>query len=421
MLDGAWHGCSRKGGSINLKDQKLSIRWLYLILGVVALLFGGVVYAWSILKGPLADAFGWSASQLALNFTLTMCFFCVGGFAGGMINKKLGSRITLIIAAVLGCLGFVLASRLDGSSITMLYISYGVLAGFGIGIAYNVIIGTVSAWFPDQKGLCSGALLMGFGASALIIGKIASAIIDGPGWSVAYLFLGVALAIVLVITAFVLQLPPAGMQFPAPKKKAAASGEDFVVQDLDTPHMVRRVSFWLAFLCIVCLSAVGNTVISFAKDLSMSVGAEAGLATTLVGVLSVCNGLGRIATGALFDKLGRKKTMLFANILTICAAGVTLISVMSHSLPLCIVGLCATGFSYGTGPTISSAFTSAFYGTKHFALNFSIMNFNLMGASFMATAASSLLESSGAYIAPFILLLSLAVVSLVLDLCIRKP
>lgn len=404
-----------------MKEKSISIRWLYLILGVVALLFGGVIYAWSILKTPLTDAFSWTAPQLAVNFTLTMCFFCLGGFVGGMVSKKLGVRLTLLLAAALGCVGFVLASRLSGANIVMLYISYGVLAGLGIGIAYNVIISTVSAWFPDKKGFCSGALMMGFGASALVVGNLASRLIEGPGWRTAYLAVGVALGVILAAAALLLRLPDPGVKLPQAEKKAAAGGESFEVKDLTTTQMLRRPSFWQAFLCIVCLSAVGNTVISFARDLSLSVGASAAFATSLVGVLSVCNGLGRIATGALFDKLGRKKTMIFANLLTIAAAGVTLAAVLTHSLPLGVVGLCATGFSYGTGPTISSAFTSAFYGTKYFPLNFSIMNFNLMGASFMATAASSILEATGNYTVPFIFLLALAVISFVLDLSIKRP
>lgn len=185
--------------------------------------------------------------------------------------------------------------------------------------------------------------------------------------------------------------------------------------------MVRRFAFWRAFLCIVFLAAVGNTVISFARDLAISVGAEAGLATTLVGVLSVCNGLGRIATGAIFDKIGRRKTMLLANVVAIAAAGVTLLSVFASSVPLCIVGLCVTGFSYGSCPTISSAFVSAFYGTKHFPMNFSIMNFNLMGASLLATVSSMLLTSAGTYVAPFALLLALSAVALVLNFSVKRP
>ena len=372
-----------------MKQKSISIRWAYLVLGVVALLFAGVIYAWSILKTPLTEAFGWSNSQLALNFTLTMCFFCLGGFVGGLISKRLGSTLSLILAAVLSCLGFVLASRLNGA-VWMLYLSYGVLAGLGIGIAYNVIISTVNAWFPDKKGLCSGALMMGFGASALVVGKLASALMEGPGWRTAYLVVGLALGGVLLATALVLRKPGPELVLPQPEKKTAAGEEALAQADYPTGKMIRRLSFWLAFLCIVCLSAVGNTVISFAKDLALSVGAKAALATTLVGVLSICNGLGRITIGALFDKLGRKKTMLFANCLTILAAGITLAAVLTKSLPICVAGLCLTGFSYGAGPTISSAFTSAFYGQKYFPLNFSVMNFNLMGASFVATAASAL-------------------------------
>ena len=185
--------------------------------------------------------------------------------------------------------------------------------------------------------------------------------------------------------------------------------------------MLRRPTFWLAFVCITFLAAVGNTVISFAMDLSLSVGASAGLATTLVGVLSVCNGLGRILTGALFDRLGRRSTMLLANLVAILAAAVTLVSVFLSSVPLCVAGLCVTGVSYGACPTISSAFVATFYGQKNFSINFSVMNFNLMFASFMATAASLLLTASGGYMAPFVMLLALAVVALILNVNVRRP
>ena len=404
--------------NVTVKQNHFGIRWLYLAVGVIALLFAGIIYGWSILKAPLAADFGWTADQPALNFTLTMCFFCLGGIAGGVLAKRLGICPSLILAGVLSCLGFFLTARLDGGSVAMLYVSYGLLAGLGIGIAYNVIISTVNAWFPDKKGTCSGALMMGFGASALVVGNTMSALMENPaiGWRTAFIGLGVVLGVILLATGLIIQLPPAGLELPKPAQKSGAASEDFEARDYTPGEMIRRFTFWRAFVCIVFLAAVGNTVISFARDLSISVGAEAGLATTLVGVLSVCNGLGRIATGAIFDKLGRRKTMLLANIVAIAAAGVTLLSV-----PLCVAGLCVTGFSYGSCPTISSAFVSAFYGTKHFSMNFSIMNFNLMGASLLATVSSMLFTSSGGYVAPFILLLALSAVALVLNLSIKKP
>ena len=402
-----------------MTKNNLSRRWLYLVLGVVSMLFAGVIYAWSILKAPFTSV--WDASQLALNFTITMTCFCLGGFIGAKLSKRLGIRIAIVIAGVLSAAGFLLASLLQGDNVLLLYLTYGVLAGLGIGIAYNVVISTVNAWFPDKKGLCSGCLMMGFGASSLVIGNVITISMDTWGWQTAYMQLGGALGIVLVLTALILKKPGADVILPAPKVKKNAKAEAFETKDYATGEMLRRPSFWMAFVGIGLLAAVGSSVISFAKDLSISTGAEEALAITLVGVLSVCNGLGRIFTGALFDATGRRFTMIASNIITIAAAGVTLIAVTLSSLPLCIAGLCLVGMSYGSCPTVSSAFVSAFYGNKYFPTNFSIMNFNLIGSSLMATACGSLLTSTGGYMAPFAVLLGLSVGALVLNLLIKKP
>lgn len=226
--------------------KNATVRWGYLILGTISLMVAGVIYAWSILKAPLVEEFGWSGSELALNFTLTMCFYCLGGFFGGLFSKRLGSRISLLAAAVLSGLGFFLTSRLSGGVVT-LYLSYGVIAAFGIGISYNVIISTVSAWFPDQKGLCSGALLMGFGTSALVVGKLASALIEGPGWRTAFLTVGILLAVVLTVTALLLRRPGENDVLPQPQQKRSADEESFEPKDYPTGEMLRRPSFWLAF------------------------------------------------------------------------------------------------------------------------------------------------------------------------------
>ena len=402
--------------------QSISVRWAYLVIGVVAMLFAGILYAWSILKSPFSAEFGWGASNLALNFTLAMCFFCIGGLLGAQLAKRAGHKIAIIVAGVLAALGFILTSSLPGTSVVMLYITYGVLAGLGIGIAYNVVIATVSAWFPDKKGLCSGCLMMGFGASALVLGNVADSLFKSViGWRTTYVILGIAIGVVLVIAALLLKKPGADVVLPQPKAAKAAGSENFERRDYTPGQMLCRASFWMAFICLVFLSAVGSSVISFAKDLALSVEAPESLAVTLVGVLSVCNGLGRIITGAVFDAIGRRKTMLCANILTICAAGVTLLAVSIGSLPLCIVGLCLTGMSYGSCPTTTAAFTSAFYGMKNYSTNMAFMTFNIMGGSLIATLSSKVLEASGGYAAPFMMLLALTVVALILNIFIRKP
>lgn len=401
----------------------LNKRWFYLAAGIFAMLFSGVLYAWSILKIPFAESFGWSASVLSLNFTLTMCFFCLGAFFGSLICKKIGPKITLLIAGALVGAGFVLTGLLTARMPHLLYLTYAVLGGTGIGISYNVVVSTVCAWFPDKKGLCSGCLMMGFGISTLLLGNTISVLFENPavGWGKTYILLGIVIAAVLVAAGLTLTLPSVDTVFPAPKAKKAAQKENFEVRDFTTGQMLKSFSFWRAFACMAFMTAVGNSVISFARDLVLSVDATPVLATTLVGVLSVCNGLGRILTGAVFDTLGRRKTMISANILTIIAAGVTLVAVQLHSLPVCIAGLCLAGLSYGSCPTVTSAFTASFYGQKYFSVNYSLTNFNLIVAAFIANFSNSLLASSGGYSAPFVMLLVLAVCALGLNASVRRP
>ena len=403
--------------------SNLNKRWLYLVSGVFTMLFSGVLYAWSILKIPFKNEFQWTDSVLAFNFTLTMCFFCLGAFFGSLICKKIGPKITLIIAGALVGIGFVSTGLLNNQIPYLLYITYAVLAGTGIGISYNVVVSTVNSWFPDKKGFSSGCLMMGFGISTLLLGNIISSLFENSnvGWSKAYILLGIVVAVVLVLAGIVLKKPSADLVFPASKAKKNVQKESFETKDFTTKEMLKSFTFWRAFVFMALITAVGNSVISFARALVISVDAAPALATTLVGVLSVFNGIGRILTGAVYDSLGRKTTMLASNILTIFAAGLTLVAVQMNSLPLCIIGLCLTGLSYGSCPTMTSAFTASFYGTKYFPTNYSLTNFNLIVASFIATFSNSLLISTGSYTAPFTMLLVLAVGALGLNFTIKKP
>ncbi len=200
---------------------EINKRWFYLGTGVFAMLFSGVLYAWSILKIPFKEVFNWSDSSLAFNFTLTMCFFCLGAFFGSLICKKIGPKITLIIAGVLVGIGFVVTGLLNADLLYLLYFSYAILAGTGIGISYNVVVSTVAAWFPDKKGLCSGCLMMGFGVSTLLLGNLISMFFENEsiGWSKTYIALGIILAIVLILAGIILKRPSQDTVLPAPKQR----------------------------------------------------------------------------------------------------------------------------------------------------------------------------------------------------------
>ncbi len=403
--------------------KNIKKRRVYLASGVAVMLFSGVLYAWSILKIPFAEELLWDAGFLALNFTLTMCFFCLGAFFGSLLNKKIGLKYTLFISAILSGAGFVVTGFLTSSAPVLLIAAYAVTAGTGIGISYNTVVSSVTAWFPDKKGFSSGCLMLGFGLSTLILGNVIDAMYKSEafGWRRAFVLLGIVLFAVLLFAAFVIKKPDADTHLPSVQNKRDVKKEDFERRDFTTGEMLRNFTFWRAFVCMTLLTAVGNSAISFARDLVLSVDASPDVATTMVGVLAVCNGFGRILTGILFDKSGRRFAMICANIITIISAAITLVSVSIGSLPLCIAGLCLTGISYGSCPTVTSAFTSAFYGQKYFSVNYSLINFNLIFASFIAGLSNTLMINTGSFTASFIMLLVLSLLAMGLNITIKRP
>lgn len=394
-----------------------SKRYLYAAVGVIVMLFAGFVYAWSILSAPIAAEFPqWSNAQLSLTFTICMAFFCLGGMAAGILSKRVPVRVNVCISAALFLVGFFLASR--AHSLPMLYVSYGVLCGSASGFSYNSVMNIIPRWFPNQQGLISGVLLMGFGASSMIIGSVFTAVTpDSTGaWRTTLLILGILMAAVILAGAFFFQPPKAG-EVPA-AKKTAGKGEGL---DLTPAQMIRRPSFWLFFAWAVVLSAVGLVIIAQAKTVAQTAAPsmDAGTVSFVVGLISVCNGLGRVIFGALFDRIGRRITMLLVVVCFVIGTAAVWTS-MSGSAVLLVIGFVFTGLGYGGGPTMGASVTKEFYGEKNYPVNFSIMNINLLVASFASTAAGAILDASGSFTTIFILLFVLIAVALAAWACIRK-
>ena len=197
-------------------------RWVYAAVGVVVLLLAGLVYAWSTMSNSIGISRpDWTKAQLSLTFTIVMAMFCVGCLIAGFLAKKVAPKYYVMVAAVLMLAGFYVAS-LTGDTPALLYIGFGVLGGLGSGFAYNAVMSTISAWFPDKQGLISGVLLMGFGLSAFIVGKIYTAVTPSDGsdaWQTTFFWLGIILFVVLMICSFFFVKPGADFVPPTTAKK----------------------------------------------------------------------------------------------------------------------------------------------------------------------------------------------------------
>lgn len=400
-------------------------RWLYAGVGTIILLFAGLVYAWSVLASPIAAYFPqWTQAQLSLTFTICMSFFCFGGLAGGLTAKKISVKANIIISGILFFVGFFIASRAE--SLAMLYIGYGVLAGFASGFVYNGIMSCVTKWFSDKPGLISGILLMGFGIGSFIIGKVYQACTPaGPGvdaWRTTFFVFGIVLIVVLVVGALIIKAPGADFIPPAPpEKKTGVKKEEGI--EATPGKMLTRPSFWLYFVWAVCLSAAGLALISQASGIVLEINpaAAAGTVATVVGLISILNGIGRVITGLLFDKIGRRNTMFVVDIAFLVAVGLLIAALMTKSFALIIVAFMVSGLAYGGVTPMNSAFIGAFFGMKNYPVNYPIVNMNLLVASFGGTIAGALYDSSQSYLSTFMIMLAGVIVATISSVLIKRP
>lgn len=398
-------------------------RWVYAIIGVIVLLMAGLIYAWSVMSKSIGAAHpDWTKAQLSLTFTIVMAFFCVGGLIAGILSKKVKARIYVILAGVLLLAGFFVAS-LTQTSPAMLYLGFGVLCGLGAGFAYNAIMGTISAWFPDKQGLISGILLMGFGLSSFIIGKVFAAVTPSDGsdqWCATFKILGIIIFIVMIICSFFVVRPGEDFVPPVPKKKKAVREP---AQDVNTAQMVRQPSFWLMYIWAIMVSAAGLALVGQASGIATQVGTTAsdGTIATVVGLISILNGIGRVIYGALYDKKGYKLTMIVDMVSFIIASLILILALSSGNFALIVLGFVVGGFAYGGVTPMQSAVISDFYGRTYYSVNFSVIVTNLLIGSFASTIAGKLYDMSQSYMSTIFMMIGVTVVAFVVFLGIRRP
>ena len=394
-------------------------RWVYAIVGVIVLLFAGLVYAWSVLSTPIAAEFtDWSKAQLSMTFTIVMIMFCIGSLLCGLLSGKLSAKMSVRIGAVLFLLGFFLASRTQ--SLAMLYIGFGVLCGLSSGLCYNAVMSTIVRWFPDRPGLISGVLLMGFGGGSFIIGKLYQAWtpVEIGGWRASFLVMGIIIFVVLAICSFFFVAP--GADFVAPAAKNSKAAVKIAGKEYKPLEMVKKPSFWLYYVWAIALSAAGLALISQASGVVWEASASqtAGAVATIVGLISICNALGRVLFGGMYDKYGRSLSMQLVNILFIITSGVLILALAAKSVVVVIIGFILGGLAYsGITPT-NSAFCRAYFGPANYPVNFSLINSNLIFASFGSTVSGALFDASGSYNVTFFLIIGLAVVGILCSLAI---
>jgi len=415
-------------------------RSIYAVMGVLVFLFAGLVYAWTTFSKPLTNI--WSQDSLTWTSTIVMAFFCLGGFFGGQLQKKgISVKLNLFISAILMLGGFLVSGLLGNltESIIIIYIGFGVLGGFGAGLAYNAVLSAVSGWFPDKQGLISGILLMGFGISAFLMGLLYASNVDqmdgkgGIPWYLCFLAIGIGCFVFIMLGALILKKPGLDFVAPAAKEGKKSKNSSAPYEEVTPSQMVKRTSFWFMFIWAVLTSIAGLAVVFLGTPIATAavpaLNDNASLLAIIVGLISIFNGIGRIIFGGMFDKIGYKATLVIVCGMFIISIGVIILAMITGSQLVLIIAYILTGLSYGGVTPSQSAFINKFYGSRNYGQNLPIMTMNLLVASFGTKLVQAVqgglmsggMTNSGAYIVVLAGVAVVCVIAGIIAILIKKP
>ncbi len=395
------------------------IRWSLAAAAVLVQLAVGAVYAWSVFVTPFRTQMGWSKTQAALPFIFTIGILFVGTVVGGRLQDRIGPRPVVLIGGVIYSIGVMLASLVNThDQLWLLVLTYGVIAGFGLGMVYIVPIAMLVKWFPDKRGLITGIAVGGFGGGALITAPVAHRLIDPKDVAQVFLPLGLAYLVAILIGGSFFRNPPPGYRVPGfEPARAKVTG----TADTYTFGEALRTPEWYRLTAILTLNvAAGIALISQASPAIQNVtGASKASADGLVGILAFFNGAGRIFWGWSSDTLGRMRTfMVIFALQVVCfallpsAAPVVLFAILAAVVYLCYGG------GFGTMP----ATAADFFGARNAgAIYGAIIVGWSIGGVIGPLAIAAISDRTGNYRLPFYLIAGMALLSMLIPATTHKP
>lgn len=417
------------------RRRPLRNRWVIAAAGTIMMMCLGSVYSWSLYARPLMAAFHWSAMTTMWTFSIAIFSLGIGAVVGGRAQDRLGPRAIAIAGVSLWALGNLLAGLATARfGVWWLYATYGVLGGFGLGMGYVSPVAMVTKWFPDHRGAAGGLVVTGFGLGAFVYNAIVPrfagfaraasdaalahgstlrhadvhAVMAAFAWSgVAYLAIGGTCSLLLA----------------NPPETYGRRRDDPVVdmrRHYRPSEVLRTPQFYLLWLMLFCSVTAGILVISNAVPIFTDLtGSTPAFAATTVGMLAIFNGIGRIAWGAISDRIGRNVS--YAAILGLQALTFALLPGM-HGVALVALAfavvLCCNGGSFGTMP----AFNADFFGTKYMGLNYGLIitawGFAGVAGPLIAARVKDVTGSYNATLLPVALMLLAATI---LPMVARRP
>jgi MFS transporter, OFA family, oxalate/formate antiporter len=292
-----------------MTQQHIKNRWLIALSAIGIHISIGSVYAYSVMTNPVKDIFDVEGSTIKWAFKLAIFFLGMSAAFLGPWVEKVGPKVSGTTAGLfygIGILGSGLAVYLE--SLALFYACYGVIGGIGLGLGYITPVSTLVKWFPDKRGLATGMAIMGFGFSALIFGPVMQTLFEAVGISNAFYILGVIYMILILASARYIERPPVGYM-PAGYSLENAGNAKADISNITSKEALRSKRFYYIWIMMFINITCGIAIIAAASPMVQEKLSYTPMqAATVVGLIGVFNGLGRILWSGLSDYLGRPNT-----------------------------------------------------------------------------------------------------------------
>ena len=341
---------------------------LYAVLAAISIQLSlGIAYIWSVFQTGVANSiFGGDNAAASLTFSLLLAMLTIGSVIGGKLAVKYSTRRVVFAGGIILSAGFFLASFVTADNAWILWASYGVMGGVGMGFTYSTTIACAQKWYPHKKGFVTGIIVSALGLGGVVFTPIIEFLIiifggQGIGEPRTFMVLSIVFLTVCSIGCIFLKNPPEDYMQGTSASSAAAKQP----LNISPAEMMKNPRFYLLTGAFMLACMGGLMVIGFAKPLAVAKGLEA---TATVGVLAISmfNSIGRLIWGFVSDKLGRKNTII------IMLSGTAVFSIFVNMAEgyLIYVLIAFTGFFYGGLLSNFPSLTADLFGPKHMASNY---------------------------------------------------
>lgn len=293
-------------------------RWFIALAAIGLHISIGSVYAWSVLTRPIMADMGFTLSQTTWTFSLAILMLGLSAGFLGSFAEKIGPKKSGLLAMlfwVTGLLGT--AYALSIHNLTLLYLFYGIIGGIGLGIGYITPVSTLVKYFPNRPGFATGLAIMGFGFASLIAGPLMQYLVAQVGLVDTFIILGVIYLVIMGASSVYLKAPQPKHPTRTTKDKSAmyVHTHGMLANDAMKTWQFGAL-WWVFFINITC----GIGLLSLASPMAQeAIGMTPTAAASLVGIIGIFNGGGRIAWSTISDYLGRAQTYILFFIIEIVA------------------------------------------------------------------------------------------------------